>query len=73
MAWTTLELAEASEAKGIAQGKAETLLSQMQLKFGSVPSSVQAQVRAASARQLDAWTAAVLTATTLDELLATKP
>ena len=59
--------------RGRAQGKAETLLSQLQLKFGAPSASVQAQVRAADAKQLDAWAAAVLTAASLDELLAAKP
>ena len=69
MAWTTLELAEASEAKGMAK----TLLKLLHLKFKALPAEAETKVRAASAAQLDAWTEAVLTAASLDELLATAP
>ena len=61
------------EAKGMAAGKAELLLTQLRLKFKDLPAGTESRVRSASAAQLDAWAAAILTATTLDELLATKP
>ena len=64
---------EQGMAQGREQGKAETLLSQLRLKFGDLPPGAQAEVKAADARQLDIWAAAVLTATSLEELLAAKP
>ena len=64
---------EQGKAQGMTQGKAETLLSLLRLKFGKLPASAQKQVRAAGAKQLDAWIAAVLTASTLDAALAAKP
>ena len=61
------------EARGLAKGKAEALLTLLGLKFGRLAASTARRVQSASTAQLDAWTAAVLTATTLDEALAAKP
>ena len=60
-------------AKGKAVGKAELLLTQLRLKFRGLSAAAERRVRAASAAQLDAWAAAVLTAADLDELLAAEP
>ena len=60
-------------AEGKAEGIAETLLALMRQRFSGLPDDAARQVRSASAQQLDAWTAAVLTANNLDELLATSP
>ena len=56
-----------------AKGKAELLLTLLRLKFSNLPEGAEGRVRSASAVQLDAWAAAILTATTLDELFATMP
>ena len=78
MAGNTLwDVEDRAEARGKAQGKAEgiaeTLLALMRQKFSGLPDDAARRVRSASAKQLDAWTAAVLTANNLDELLATSP
>ena len=61
------------EAKGETKGKAAVLLTLLRLKFPGLPEGTEARVRSASAEQLDAWAAAILTASTLDELLAVQP
>ena len=61
------------EDRGIVKGKAEFLLTQLSLKFGRLTVDATRKVQAASETQLNAWTATVLTATTLDEALATQP
>ena len=81
MGRTFMDVAMESEAKGLAEGlakgeakgKAETLLKLLRLKFGDLPTEAESAVLAASAGQLDAWTAAVLTAPSLDEVLAAQP
>ena len=81
MGMTAWELEDRGEARGLAkgraegkaEGKAEALLTLLRLKFGRLAAGVTRRVQSASAAQLDAWTAAVLTAATLDEALATKP
>ena len=74
---TVLDAQIEAEAKGLAEGeakgRAETLLTLLRLKFNDLPEEAEFRVRSASLAQLDAWAAAILTATTLDELLATKP
>ena len=60
-------------AEGEAKGKAEALLTQLRLKFGRLAAGVTRKVQSAPVAQLDAWTAAILTAATLDEALAAKP
>ncbi|WP_330179192.1 Rpn family recombination-promoting nuclease/putative transposase [Nocardia sp. NBC_01503] len=51
-----------------AEGRAETVLELLALKFGPLPAETAATVRAADAAQLRSWTASVLTATSLDEV-----
>jgi hypothetical protein len=51
-----------------AEGRVETLIQQLTLKFGPLPEAALTAVRNASADQLQAWTARVLTADTLDQL-----
>jgi len=60
----------ASEARGKAEGKAEVLRKQLQLRFGPLAESTRARVEAATPEQLDAWIERVLTAKTLDDVLA---
>ena len=77
MSGTFLDVELAAEAKGLArgkaEGKAEVLLMQLRLKFRDLSAAAEQRVRAASAVQLDAWAAEVLTAASLDQLLATEP
>ncbi len=64
-----MSLAE-REARGKAAGKAEVLLKLLQLRFGSLTEPTRARVDAATPQQLDTWVERVLTATTLDDVLA---
>lgn len=56
--------------EGETMGRAETLLKLLGLRFGSVPAEIRARLEAATLDQLDAWVERVLTAATLDEVLA---
>jgi predicted transposase YdaD len=56
-------------AEGRLEGRVETLVQQLTVKFGPLPEAVLTLVHDASADQLQTWTARVLTADTLDELL----
>lgn len=58
----------ASEAKGRLEGKAEFLLKQLRLRFGSLPQATRARIEAARPEELDAWAERVLVAKTLDEM-----
>jgi hypothetical protein len=55
--------------EGRVEGRLETLVQQLTLKFGPLPEAVLTTVHDASADQLHTWTARVLTADTLDQLL----
>ena len=57
-------------AEGRAEGRAATLLKLMSLRFGVPTPEVEARVRAASVEDHERWAEAVLTAPTLDALLA---
>ena len=59
-----------SRAEGLVEGEAKLLLKLLGLRFGSPSAATRARVEAATPAQLDAWTERVLTATTLDEVLA---
>jgi hypothetical protein len=56
------------EAIGKIKGEAQTLFKQIQLKFGDQPEWVEAKLNTADRSQLDRWVAAILTASSLDEL-----
>lgn len=56
--------------KGKAEGRAELLLRQMGLRLGPLPEQVRDRVRTAAPERLDLWGERVLTAATLDEVLA---
>ncbi|MEM9461539.1 MAG: hypothetical protein AAGF11_45665 [Myxococcota bacterium] len=58
------------EAKGKLEGKADTLLTLLELKFGSSAPIPRQRIRDASLDELDQWTARILTAETLDEIFA---
>ncbi|MGF6887153.1 hypothetical protein ABIA39_004287 [Nocardia sp. GAS34] len=62
--------AEMLRAEGRIEGRAATLLKQFALKFGPVSEAVERTVRAAGGDQLDVWTERILTAATVDEVLA---
>lgn len=69
-----MTLAEQWIAEGRAEGRAEgeriVLLRLLRLKFGELPASAQAQVAHANEEQLSLWAERVLTASSLDEVLA---
>jgi hypothetical protein len=52
-----------------AEGQAKALMQLLTLKFGPLAQPVLDDIRAASTNQLETWTARVLTADTLDEVL----
>lgn len=71
---TTAETIEArGEARGRAQGKAEgraeALIEQMAVEFGPLPAAAIHRVRSADTAQVRTWTARILTAATLEEML----
>jgi len=61
--------AEQLRREGKAEWKAETLLRLLRLKFGRLSKDVQSRVRSADVRMLDRWTAAILTAPSIEEAL----
>ncbi|MBY8860975.1 Rpn family recombination-promoting nuclease/putative transposase [Nocardia sp. CA2R105] len=68
---TTADRMEArGEARGKATGRMELLLDQMTAKFGVLPTAVIERVRSAAPTQIDTWATRILTASTLEELLA---
>ncbi len=63
--WRSMYLAE-----GRAEGRAETLLRLLAGRFGSVPASMRSRVFAASGRDIDIWTDALLDADSMDRVFA---
>jgi predicted transposase YdaD len=63
-----MTIAERLQARGKAEGRAETLLEQLAVKFGPLPARVTAIVQAADLPQLREWTTRVLGANNLDDL-----
>lgn len=61
--------AEMLRVEGEARGRAEALAQLLSLKFGPLPRAALDAVHAASTDQLESWTARVLTADTLEEVL----
>jgi hypothetical protein len=61
--------AEMLRAEGEARGRSEALAQLLTLKFGQLPQPALDTLHAASASQLETWTARVLTADTLAEVL----
>ena len=67
---TTADMLRAEgEAKGRTEGRTEALVQLLALKFGPLDPTVLDTVHTATSGQLEAWTARVLTADTLDEVL----
>ncbi|WP_433520381.1 hypothetical protein ACQPZ2_23280 [Nocardia pseudovaccinii] len=58
------------EARGEARGRATALIEQLTLKFGRLPDSVEQAIRDGGLEQLKVWAARVLTASSLDDVLA---
>ena len=56
-------------SEGRIEGRAEALVQLLTLKFGPLTQGTLDTVHAASSRQLESWTARVLTAQTLDDVL----
>jgi predicted transposase/invertase (TIGR01784 family) len=61
---------EKGRREGRRAGLAEVLLKQLRQRFGRPPAAVQACVRTATVKQLETWLGRVVTAQSLDELLA---
>jgi hypothetical protein len=62
-------IADTLRAEGRVEGRAEALLQLLTLRFGTVPATTATTIRAASTDRITTWTARVLTAATLDEVL----
>ena len=56
-------------AEGRAEGAADVLVRLLTRKFGRIPDSTEATIRAASPAQFEVWTDRLLGATSLDEVL----
>ena len=59
----------ASREEGVAEGRADTLLKQLGIKFGELPDAVVTRVRGGSTAELDAWAERVLFRDSLAEVL----
>jgi hypothetical protein len=57
-------------AKGRAEGRAQTLLELLASRFGAVPAKVNARILAADEATLTTWTARLLSASTLHEVIS---
>ena len=57
-------------AEGEARGKADMLLRQLTRRFGPLPPEIEARVRTADGRRLDAWSERILDARTLADVFA---
>jgi len=66
---TAQDLRAEGRVEGRVEGEANVLVRLLTRKFGPLPESTEAAIRAASLEQLDAWTDRVLDATSLDEVL----
>ncbi|MQY21517.1 Rpn family recombination-promoting nuclease/putative transposase [Nocardia macrotermitis] len=58
------------EALGEAKGRTKVLLELMTTKFGTLPTTTVERVKSAGSTQINTWVTRILTASTLDELLA---
>jgi predicted transposase YdaD len=61
---------EVGKAKGMAKGMAKLLLGLLRQRFGVVPLAARERIRAASIPELEGWASRLLTATSLDDVLA---
>ena len=68
---TTADLLRAEgEARGESRARIETLLDQLDIKFGHVSADIEQQVRTATTSQLETWARRFVTANTLDDIFA---
>ena len=65
-----MSVADWLEQKGRKQHARKTLLRQLRARFGEVPASVEVRIQAAEEDQLDTWLDRILSAPTLDDVLA---
>jgi flagellar biosynthesis/type III secretory pathway protein FliH len=61
------------KAEGLREGKAKLLLEQLGERFGPPSDATRARIASATSEQLDAWAKRILTAATLDDVLAPPP
>ncbi len=61
------------ERRGERRGERKIFLQLLQLKFGALAADVEARVQAADKPTLQAWTASILTASSLDDVLGSGP
>ena len=64
------QLSQQAREEGREEGQRATLVKQLRLRFHDLSDDVLARVDAATPRQLDIWAERILTAETLDEVLA---
>ena len=67
---TLMNTAEQLMARGRIQGRIEMLRTQLETRFGPLPSPIQDRLTHATPEDLDRWTRRVLTAPTLDDVFA---
>ncbi len=60
------QLTEQVRKDALNEGRAEVLLRQLKIRFGSVTSETEARVRQASVAELDTWAERILTADSID-------
>ena len=70
MATAAARLRREGWIEGERLGKRGPLLLQLRQRFGPLPAAVTARIARAGVAELDAWLGRVLTASTLDEVLA---
>jgi flagellar biosynthesis/type III secretory pathway protein FliH len=61
---------EEGHEEGLQRGEARILTAQLRLRFGDLPADIHQRIEAADADTLLRWSERVLTAATLDEILA---
>ena len=65
-----MNVAEWLEQKGRREGVRKTLLKLLRTRFGEVPDGTVARIQSADDQELDTWIDRVITAATLDDVLA---
>ena len=63
-------LIDRGKTEGLLRGKLAIIRRLLELRFGPLPSHVHARLENASVAELDAWTERLLSAASLDEVLA---
>jgi hypothetical protein len=65
-----MSTAEKIRREGKRSGQVDLLLCLLVAKFGALPQTIEERIRSATAKDLDRWAVAVLTADNLDEVFA---